>query len=577
MTTLQALKQAKTEAADAVRLDRIEIDRLKQTIDRFSKTRRKYVLELPAYNNVIRFGVASDIHVGSLYERIDALCVFLERCERGGIKTILVPGDILDGHGIYKGQAFEQYAVGLKAQLDAFKKKIPQFKNLVFHFITGNHDESFKKSCGVDIGAALCQDRPNWKFLGESYAELTFQTKSKLPFRVTLAHPGGGSAYSLSYRLQKNIESLSGGTKPDARFEGHFHKAIWLPGYRNVEAFSAGCFDCSANVVTTSGQKRISNISRGDEVLTHLGRFKPVTQVLTRKHSGEWTEVFFGRKTSPASRLSSTSEHPLAVLHEGELAWKLAGDLERDDWLIVEGTKCELCGAQIPYFLNYCTACNPMDTEAIRIKASMNRHGNYGVDRRRLGTSTSEVHLTRDIIPGCETLQREGWKIIPVGGGVVPDAVGFKDGELRLFEFEGLHYSQLAKKQAKYSRAVWLNAFPHQVSWIDTHPKAIQSRSPYLVLPSGFVAVKVEKVTRTNRTKRKVFNLEVAEDHSYVAMHTVVHNCFQSQTPFMQGRGLSAAIGGWEIEATITSKPTLTRSVSARFHSFFEPQEGGVK
>jgi hypothetical protein len=158
------------------------------------------------------------------------------------MRTILVVGDILDGHGIYKGQAFEQYAVGLKAQLEAFRTKVPAFKKLQFKFITGNHDESFKKSCGVDIGAALSADRPNWEFLGESYAEITFRTKAKLPFKVTLAHPGGGSAYSLSYRLQKNIESLSGGTKPDARFEGHFHKAIWLPGYRNVEAFSSGTF-----------------------------------------------------------------------------------------------------------------------------------------------------------------------------------------------------------------------------------------------------------------------------------------------------------------------------------------------
>lgn len=572
MTTLETLKQAR--AMETVRETTQEMERLRQTVAQFSKTRRKYVLEMPAYNNVVRFGVASDTHIGSLFERTDALCEFLLLCIKDKIYDVFIPGDILDGHGIYKGQSFEQYAVGLKTQLAAFNKRVPKFPTLQFHFITGNHDESFKKSCGVDIGEAIKMGRDNWHFLGESYAELTLRTKSKLPFRISLAHPGGGSAYSLSYRLQKNIESLSGGTKPDARFEGHFHKAIWLPGYRNLEGFSAGCFDCSAKITTASGQKRICSVSKGDLVLTHLNRFQPVTGTLTRQHSGEWTEVFFGRKTSLTSRLSSTSEHPLAVLHEGELAWKLAGDLETDDWLIVAGTKCELCGARIPYFLNYCTSCNPMDTEAIRIKASVNRHGNYGVDRRRLGTSTSEVHLMRDIIPGCETLQREGWKIIPVGGGVVPDAVGFKDGELRLFEFEGLHYSQLAKKQAKYSRAVWLNAFPHQVSWIDTQPKAIQSRSPYLVLPSGFVAVKVEKVIRTNRTKRKVFNLEVAEDHSYVAMHTVVHNCFQSQTPFMQGRGLSAMVGGWTVEATITSGPSLTRSVKAQFHSFFEPQEG---
>lgn len=240
MTTVDALKQDR--AAATVRETAQEIDRLRKTVAQFARKRRQYVLEMPAYNNVVRFGVASDTHIGSLFERTDALCEFLLLCIKDHIYDIFLPGDILDGHGIYKGQAFEQYAVGLKTQLEAFNKRVPKFPTLQFHFITGNHDESFKKSCGVDIGEAIKAERDNWHFLGESYAEVTLRTKSKLPFRISLAHPGGGSAYSLSYRLQKNIESLSGGTKPDARFEGHFHKAIWLPGYRNVEGFSAGTF-----------------------------------------------------------------------------------------------------------------------------------------------------------------------------------------------------------------------------------------------------------------------------------------------------------------------------------------------
>ena len=60
--------------------------------------------------------------------------------------------------------------------------------------------------------------------------------------RVALLHPDGGTAYALSYKSQKIIEAWEGGSKPHIIGIGHFHKAEFMPRYRNVKAIQAGCF-----------------------------------------------------------------------------------------------------------------------------------------------------------------------------------------------------------------------------------------------------------------------------------------------------------------------------------------------
>ena len=55
-----------------------------------------------------------------------------------------------------------------------------------------------------------------------------------------MVHPGGGSAYAISYTDQKRVESYQGGEKPSIEIAGHYHK--WNVGYpREVHTVQAGC------------------------------------------------------------------------------------------------------------------------------------------------------------------------------------------------------------------------------------------------------------------------------------------------------------------------------------------------
>jgi len=191
-------------------------------------------------DNGIRFALTGDRHTGSLYHHGAALAAFYEFAKAEGIDRVYDCGDLLAGHGVYRGQEFELRDLGLEAQVARLVKDAP--RNIVTRFITGNHDASFKNACGAPVGKMIQQAVPEYEFLGEEQARVQFDTPNGI-FTLALVHPGGGSAYALSYKPQKIIESLEGGTKPDMLGIGHFHKAEMMPSYRNVCGVQAGTFE----------------------------------------------------------------------------------------------------------------------------------------------------------------------------------------------------------------------------------------------------------------------------------------------------------------------------------------------
>lgn len=185
------------------------------------------------------FALVGCTHFGSLYCNERALEAFYEHVADLGISTVYHGGDVLDGHRVYRGQEFELRDVGLDQQVERFKR----FKahGLKTKFITGNHDQSFKTLAGVPVGKIMAEARGDFEFLGEEQARVMFKTSAG-EYELMLIHPGGGSSYALSYRPQKIVESLEGGTKPDMLAIAHYHKAEFMPSYRNVATIQTGTF-----------------------------------------------------------------------------------------------------------------------------------------------------------------------------------------------------------------------------------------------------------------------------------------------------------------------------------------------
>jgi len=220
------------------------INDLQETLMLMAKRQRPYSVPIASEKNTIRFGMIGDTQIGSLYQRLDALGGFYGHCSREGIPIVFHTGDVLDGWRVYRGQEFELHPNGRSwpEQRKMFADMAPRIDGITTIFITGNHDSSFKKLIGLVVGDELTRARPDWKFIGQDIGSTILKTGDGHEFVVQLLHPGGGTAYAVSYHAQKIVESLSGGQKPDLIGIGHYHKAMWMPQYRNVSALLTGTF-----------------------------------------------------------------------------------------------------------------------------------------------------------------------------------------------------------------------------------------------------------------------------------------------------------------------------------------------
>jgi hypothetical protein len=219
------------------------IGQMQAALDAVARKARAVDVEISCPSNTVRFGMISDTHFGSLYESLDQVRAFYRHCSSIGISTILHAGDVLEGHRIYRGQEYEQHRQGFDAQAEWFAEQAPgREERIVTHFITGNHDESFKKAAGIGVGRALQSMRPDWHFIGADYGRIDLTTPDGRRWRVLLVHPDGGTPYAISYRAQGIIRDLEGGSKPNMVGIGHLHKALQIPTVRNIATYQAGCF-----------------------------------------------------------------------------------------------------------------------------------------------------------------------------------------------------------------------------------------------------------------------------------------------------------------------------------------------
>lgn len=188
-------------------------------------------------NEEIRFAIIGDTQFGSKYTQITFLNEFYDICESRGIESVYHTGDITDGLKMRVGHEYELYAISADEIRDDVVKNYPLRDKIKTYFITGNHDASIYKQVGYDIGAAISNLRSDLKYLGRDCAVIHLTPNCTLELR----HPWDGTAYALSYKMQKMIEAMESDSKPNILAVGHYHKAEYL-FYRNIHALQTGCF-----------------------------------------------------------------------------------------------------------------------------------------------------------------------------------------------------------------------------------------------------------------------------------------------------------------------------------------------
>lgn len=190
-------------------------------------------------------GVLSDSHVNSNWERLDVVAAAYAEFKRQRIKDVYHCGNLVDGHCNFNRYELKHH--GITDQTNYFLDVWPKVGGITTHFITGCcHEGWWHKREGIDFGSHLVataaqRGRRDLVHLGFGEADVRLPVDGGGEAIMRLCHPGGGTAYALSYKPQKIVESYQGGEKPAILLIGHFHKAEYIPTVRNVHTVQAGC------------------------------------------------------------------------------------------------------------------------------------------------------------------------------------------------------------------------------------------------------------------------------------------------------------------------------------------------
>ena len=211
----------------------------------------------PLETDEIIFGVASDLHFGSKSCQITALKDFCEICRLEGVKHIFSPGDLTAGINVYPGQIYDLYESNITGQTNSLLANLPT--GFQWYFLGGNHDYAFIKSTGFNVLSYMANKRDDIHYVGFDDADVPILKNVDLK----MIHPSGGVPYSISYRLQKNVEQVAynelrkladGNNKSRIRFilAGHLHIQMQAM-FGNIFGCQCGCFEGRTNYLKRKG------------------------------------------------------------------------------------------------------------------------------------------------------------------------------------------------------------------------------------------------------------------------------------------------------------------------------------
>lgn len=249
---VKKLGVSRGQALDAVEALRDEGANLQQFGDRWSIEKApapQHVKgDIPTYTSrpdgTFVFGFTSDNHIGSKYARLDVLDALYDNFARIGVDRVFNAGNWIDGEARFNKH--DLLIHGMDNQLRELARRYPKRRGIVTYAVAGDdHEGWYAQTQGVDIGrhaqnVMRSAGREDWVDLGymEAYVRLVHAGTGQSNM-LHVIHPGGGSAYAISYTVQKIAESYDGGDKPACALVGHYHKL----GYnlvRNVHMIQTG-------------------------------------------------------------------------------------------------------------------------------------------------------------------------------------------------------------------------------------------------------------------------------------------------------------------------------------------------
>ena len=159
-----------------------------------------------AFDEWVRFGATGDNHLGNRHQRLDVLSAVYDIFAGEGVTAVYNTGNWIDGEARFNKNEFTTY------------------------YVAGDDHEGWyqQREC-IEIGRYLEMrarqaGRTDLVYLGYQEANVQLEMPNGFTRTLRVSHPGGGSAYAISYKGQKNVEAMQGGEKPHVLLQGHYHK-----------------------------------------------------------------------------------------------------------------------------------------------------------------------------------------------------------------------------------------------------------------------------------------------------------------------------------------------------------------
>ena len=111
------------------------------------------------------------------------------------------------------------------------------------------------------------------------------------------------------------------------------------------------CFLATTKITTKNGYIYIKDVKVGDEVLTHMNRYRKVTKLFCRKYDGNVVRITLKGGNYNAVKLTATENHLILVNNQ----WIQIKDIKIGDKVSYIAKKCPICKKLMPVFNTYCS------------------------------------------------------------------------------------------------------------------------------------------------------------------------------------------------------------------------------
>jgi hypothetical protein len=203
----------------------------------------------------------------------------------------------------------------------------------------------------LDLSKLFIEKFPNKKLMiGNIANPYTYHEFARIGVHYCRIGIGGGSVCTSSSNaaIHYPMASLIYECNSIRQANRHESKIVADGGFKNfsdiIKGLALGCFLPYAEVITSQGKKKISEINKGDFVLTHKNRFKQVINIFEYENNKEIVEI---------NDIPSTSNHHYYVIKRiyseivnesniHEYAEWIAAENLNNDYLLIDLTNQNL-------------------------------------------------------------------------------------------------------------------------------------------------------------------------------------------------------------------------------------------